>query len=51
MCILSVIEKQNQGIIMSMRHLMDEKMDNFTKVIYERPTYFIVVVVYLVYKD
>ncbi|TMW42921.1 hypothetical protein DOY81_011999 [Sarcophaga bullata] len=50
-CILSVIEKQNQGISMSMRHLMDEKMDNFTRVIYERPTYFIVVVVYLVYKD
>ncbi|XP_061395785.1 dynein light chain Tctex-type 4 [Musca vetustissima] len=50
-CILSVIEKQNQGIHMSMRHLMDEKMDNFTKLVYERPSYFIVVVVYLVYKD
>ncbi|XP_065368843.1 dynein light chain Tctex-type 4 [Calliphora vicina] len=50
-CILSVIEKQNQGITMRMRHLMDEKMDNFTSVVYERPTYFIVVTVYLVYKD
>ncbi|KAM7342804.1 dynein light chain Tctex-type protein 2B isoform 1-T1 [Cochliomyia hominivorax] len=50
-CVLSVIEKQNQGITMRMRHLMDEKMDNFTNVVYERPTYFIVVTVYLVYKD
>ncbi|XP_037828031.1 tctex1 domain-containing protein 4 isoform X2 [Lucilia sericata] len=50
-CILSVIEKQNQGITMRMRHLMDEEMDNFTSVVYERPTYFIVVTVYLVYKD
>lgn len=36
---------------MSMRHLMDEKLDNFTSLVYERPTYFIVVVVYLVHKD
>ncbi|XP_075167386.1 dynein light chain Tctex-type 5 isoform X2 [Haematobia irritans] len=50
-CILSLIEKQNQGIHMRMSHLMDEKLDNFTSVVYERPSYFIVVVVYLVYKD
>lgn len=50
-CLLSLIEKQNQGATMSMRHLMDEKMDNFTSLVYERPTYFIIATVYLVHKD
>ncbi|KAL9912634.1 dynein light chain Tctex-type protein 2B isoform 1-T1 [Glossina fuscipes fuscipes] len=50
-CLLSLIEKQNQGATMSMRHSMDEKMDNFTSLIYERPTYFIIAIVYLVHKD
>lgn len=50
-CLLSVVEKQNQGIYQSMCHLMDEKRDNFTQLVYERPTYFMIVVLYLVYQD
>ncbi|XP_030388250.1 tctex1 domain-containing protein 2 [Scaptodrosophila lebanonensis] len=50
-CLLSIVEKQNQGIYMSMCHLMDEKRDNFTQFVFERPTYFMIVVLYLVYQD
>ncbi|KAH8416030.1 hypothetical protein KR222_006825, partial [Zaprionus bogoriensis] len=50
-CLLSIVEKQNQGIYQSMCHLMDEKRDNFTQLVYERPTYFMIVVLYLVYQD
>ncbi|XP_034106887.1 dynein light chain Tctex-type protein 2B isoform X1 [Drosophila nasuta] len=50
-CLLSLVEKQNQGIYQRMCHLMDEKRDNFTQLVFERPTYFMIVVLYLVYKD
>ncbi|XP_055919858.1 uncharacterized protein LOC129951636 isoform X2 [Eupeodes corollae] len=50
-CILSLIEKQNQGISIKMNFLMDSSCDNFTKFIYERATYTIVVTVFLVHKD
>ncbi|EDW31463.1 GL11151 [Drosophila persimilis] len=50
-CLLSIVEKQNQGIYQRMCHLMDEKRDNFTQLVFERPTYFMIVVLYLVYKD
>ncbi|EDW08605.2 dynein light chain Tctex-type protein 2B [Drosophila mojavensis] len=50
-CLLSIVEKQNQGIYQRMCHLMDEKRDNFTQLVYERPTYFMIVVLYLVYQD
>ncbi|XP_055858694.1 uncharacterized protein LOC129921073 [Episyrphus balteatus] len=50
-CILSLIEKQNQGISIKMNFLMDSNCDNFTKFIYERATYTIVVTVFLVHKD
>ncbi|KAH8348472.1 hypothetical protein KR084_007851, partial [Drosophila pseudotakahashii] len=50
-CLLSIVEKQNQGVHQRMCHLMDEKRDNFTQLVFERPTYFMIVVLYLVYKD
>ncbi|KMY91917.1 dynein light chain Tctex-type protein 2B isoform X1 [Drosophila simulans] len=50
-CLLSIVEKQNQGVYQRMCHLMDEKRDNFTQLVFERPTYFMIVVLYLVYKD
>ncbi|XP_017838877.1 tctex1 domain-containing protein 2 isoform X2 [Drosophila busckii] len=50
-CLLSLVEKQNQGIYQRMVHLMDEKRDNFTQLVFERPTYFMIVVLYLVYQD
>ncbi|XP_037954417.1 dynein light chain Tctex-type protein 2B-like [Teleopsis dalmanni] len=50
-CVVSLVEKQNQGVNMRMRYLMDEKLDNYTNYVYERPTYFIVVTLFLVYKD
>ncbi|XP_023162800.1 tctex1 domain-containing protein 2 [Drosophila hydei] len=50
-CLLSIVEKQNQGIYQRMCHLMDEKRDNFTQLVYERPTYFMIAVLYLVYQD
>ncbi|XP_030560385.1 tctex1 domain-containing protein 2 [Drosophila novamexicana] len=50
-CLLSIAEKQNQGIYQRMCHLMDEKRDNFTQLVFERPTYFMIVVLYLVYQD
>ncbi|XP_032591061.1 dynein light chain Tctex-type protein 2B [Drosophila grimshawi] len=50
-CLLSIVEKQNQGIYQRMCHLMDEKRDNFTQLVFERPTYFMIVVLYLVHKD
>ncbi|XP_068147130.1 dynein light chain Tctex-type protein 2B isoform X1 [Drosophila tropicalis] len=50
-CLLSIVEKQNQGIYQRMCHLMDEKRDNFTQMVFERPTYFMIVVLYLVHKD
>lgn len=50
-CLLSIVEKQNQGLSFRMRHLLDEKMDNFTNLVYERPSYYMVVTLFLVYKD
>ncbi|XP_067632167.1 dynein light chain Tctex-type protein 2B isoform X2 [Eurosta solidaginis] len=50
-CFLSIIERNNQGLSFRMRHLMDEKMDNFTNLVYERPSYYMVVTLFLVYKE
>ncbi|XP_055380073.1 dynein light chain Tctex-type 5 [Condylostylus longicornis] len=50
-CLLSVVEKKNQGLDYKMKFLVDEKMDNFTTYIHERATYNIVATVFLVYKD
>ncbi|KAL5288947.1 hypothetical protein ACFFRR_009264 [Megaselia abdita] len=50
-CIMNIIEKQNQGVCFRMMHLIDSRFDNFANFVYERASYHIVVTVFLVKKD
>lgn len=48
---VSVVEKNHQGIHMKMKYLVDPKTDNFVRYYLDNPNFFIVVCVILIYQD
>jgi Tctex-1 family len=49
--LVSVIEKNHQGIHMKMKYLVDPKTDNFVKYYLDNPNFYIVVCVVLIFQD
>lgn len=48
---VSVVEKNHQGIHMKMKYLVDPETDNFVKYYLDNPNFYIVVCVILIFKD
>ncbi|CRL05284.1 CLUMA_CG018157, isoform A [Clunio marinus] len=48
---VSVVEKNHQGIHMKMKHLVDPKTDNFVKYYLDNPNFYILVFVVLIFQD
>lgn len=48
---VSVVEKNHQGIHMKMKYLVDPKTDNFVKYYLDNPNFYIVVCVILIFQD
>lgn len=50
-CVVSIIQKKNQQVDYKMKLCWDPRMDNFIKYYYEGAHFYIIGVVFLVYKD
>ncbi|XP_037927199.1 uncharacterized protein LOC119661787 isoform X2 [Hermetia illucens] len=50
-CIVSIVEKQQQGIDYKLQFLLDARCDNFSNFTYERATYYIVATVFMIHKE
>lgn len=50
-CVVSIIQKKNQQVDYKMRLCWDPRMDNFIKYYYESAHFYIIGIVFLVYKD
>jgi len=48
---VSVVEKNHQGVHMKMKYLVDPKTDNFVKYYLDNPNFYIVVCVVLIFQD
>lgn len=50
-CVVSIIQKKNQQVDYKMKVCWDPRMDNFIKYYYEGAHFYIIGIVFLVYKD
>ncbi|CAO1433620.1 unnamed protein product, partial [Diamesa tonsa] len=49
--LVSVVEKQHQGIHYKMKYVIDPKTDNFVKYYLDNPNFYVIVCVMLVFQD